>query len=91
MVLSCTGGYNGASLSAGGQYFSPARSSVTNLVARISCCLFQKIKMRKSQHIRTYAFLLHDSPMKFYPFLQKDVRRSCNRIYAETPHVVDLL
>ena len=44
MVLSCTGGYNGASLSAGGQYFSPARSSVTNLVARISCCLFENNK-----------------------------------------------
>ena len=69
MVLSCTGGYNGASLSAGGQYFSPARSSVTNLVARISCCLFQKIKMRKSQNIRTYAFLPHDLPMQFSPIL----------------------
>ena len=44
MVLSCTGGYNGASLSAGGQYFSPARSSVTNLVARISCYLFENNK-----------------------------------------------
>ena len=42
MVLSCTGGYNGVSLSAGGQYFSPARSSVTNLVVRISCYLFEK-------------------------------------------------
>ena len=66
MVLSCTGGYNGASLSAGGQYFSPARSSVTNLVVRISCYLFENNKkMRKSQHIRTYAFLLHDLLMKF--------------------------
>ena len=44
MVLSCTGGYNGASLSAGGQYFSPARSSVTNLVVRISCYLFENKK-----------------------------------------------
>ena len=25
--------------------------------------------MRKSQHIRTYAFLLHDLPMKFSPIL----------------------
>ena len=94
MVLSCTGGYNGASLSAGGQYFSPARSSVTNLAVRISCCLFQKIKMRKSQNIRTYAFLLHDLPMKFSPilpflarfrkkgawlFLQLDLRRNATR------------
>ena len=54
--------------------------------------------MRKSQHIRTYAFLLHDLLMKFSlifhrspTFTQKDVRRFCNRIYAETPHVVDVL
>ena len=44
MVLSCTGGYNGTSLSAGGQYFSPARSSVTNLAVRISCYLFENNK-----------------------------------------------
>ena len=44
MVLSCMGGYNGVSLSAGGQYFSSARSSVTNLVVRISCYLFEKNK-----------------------------------------------
>ena len=52
---------------------------------------FKKIKMRKSQHIRTYAFLLHDLIMNFSPFPQKDARRFCNRIYAEMPHVVDLL
>ena len=94
MVLSCTGGYNGASLSAGGQYFSPVRSSVTNLVVRISCYLFENKKMRKSQNIRTYAFLLHDLPMKFSPilpfltrfrkksawlFLQLDLRRNATR------------
>ena len=39
--------------------------------------------MRKSQHIRTYAFLLHDLLMN-----EKGARRFCNRIYAETPHVV---
>ncbi len=99
MVLSCTGGYNGASLSAGGgQYFSPVRLSVTNLAVRISCCLFQKIKMRKSQNIRTYAFLLHDLPMKFSPILpfftrfrKKGAWLLCNWIYAETPHAVLLL
>ena len=50
--------------------------------------------MRKSQHIRTYAFLLHDLPMKFSPilplltrfrkkgawlFLQLDLRRNATR------------
>ena len=40
---------------------------------------------------RTYAFLLHDLLMNFSPFPQKDVRRFCNRIYAETPHIVCVL
>ena len=55
---------------------------------------FLKIKMRKSQHIWTYAFLLHDLPMKFSPilpflarfrkkgawlFLQLDLRRNATR------------
>ena len=44
MVLFYAGGYNGVSLSAGEQYFSPARSSVTNLVVRISCYLFENKK-----------------------------------------------
>ena len=50
--------------------------------------------MRKSQYIRTYAFLLHDLPMKFSPilpfltrfrkksawlFLQLDLRRNATR------------
>ena len=50
--------------------------------------------MRKSQNIRTYAFLLHDLPMKFSPilplltrfrkkgawlFLQLDLRRNATR------------
>lgn len=54
--------------------------------------------MRKSQHIRTYAFLLHDLPMKFSPILplltrfrKKSVWLLCNWIYAETPHAVSLL
>ena len=54
--------------------------------------------MRKSQHIRTYAFLLHDLPMKFspiLPFLTRFRKKSawllCNWIYAETPHAVRLL
>ena len=85
MVLSCTGGYNGASLSAGGQYFSPARSSVTNLVVRISCYLFENKKMRKSQHIRTYAFLLHDLPMKFSPILPFLTRFRKKRRVAASP------
>ena len=45
--------------------------------------------------IRTYAFLLHDSYMKLFVifsslthFCKKNVRRFCNWIYAETPHVV---
>ena len=54
--------------------------------------------MRKSQHIRTYAFLLHDLPMKFSPILpfftrfrKKGAWLLCNWIYAETPHAVRLL
>ena len=85
MVLSCTGGYNGASLSAGGQYFSPVRSSVTNLVVRISCYLFENKKMRKSPNIRTYAFLLHDFPMKFSPILPFLTRFRKKRRVAVSP------
>ena len=36
--------------------------------------------MRKSQHIRTYAFLLHDLPMKFsliLPFLTRFRKKAC--------------
>lgn len=44
MVLSCTGGYNGVSLSAGEQRISPVRLSATNLVVRISCYLFENKK-----------------------------------------------
>ena len=36
--------------------------------------------MRKSQHIRTYAFLLHDLPMKFspiLPFLTRFHKKAC--------------
>ena len=44
MVLFCTGGYNGASLSQGGQCISPVRLSATNLSNRISCCLFENKK-----------------------------------------------
>ena len=54
--------------------------------------------MRKPQNIRTYAFLLHDLPMKFsliLPFLTRFRKKSawllCNWIYAETPHAVHLL
>ena len=54
--------------------------------------------MRKSQNIRTYAFLLHDLPMKFspiLPFLTRFRKKACgcfsNWIYAETPHAVRLL
>ena len=54
--------------------------------------------MRKSQNIRTYAFLLHDLPMKFLLILlfltlshKKGARLFCNRIYAETPHAVNKL
>ena len=54
--------------------------------------------MRKSQNIRTYAFLLHDLLMKFSPILpfltrfrKKGVWLLCNWIYAETPHAVALL
>ena len=54
--------------------------------------------MRKSQNIRTYAFLLHDLPMKFsliLPFLTRFRKKGawplCNWIYAETPHAVPLL
>ena len=36
--------------------------------------------MRKSQHIRTYTFLLHDLPMKFspiLPFLTRFRKKAC--------------
>ena len=36
--------------------------------------------MRKSQHIRTYAFLLHDLPMEFspiLPFLTRFRKKAC--------------
>ena len=94
MVLSCTGGYNGASLSAGGQYFSPARSSVTNLVARISCYLFENNKKCVSPNISglthfcyticLWSFLpsCHfspDSAKKRVAALQLDLRRNATR------------
>ena len=54
--------------------------------------------MRKSQNIRTYAFLLHDLPIKFSPILpfltwfrKKGAWLLCNWIYAETSHAVHLI
>ena len=43
--------------------------------------------MRKAHETWAYAFLLHDFYMNF-PISTKNVRRFCNRIYAETPHAV---
>ena len=42
--------------------------------------------MRKSKYIRTYAFLLHDLPMKFAALFcaQKSAWPLCNWIYADT-------
>ena len=44
---------------------------------------FPQIRNAQVLQTRTYAFLLHDLLMN-----EKGVRRFCNRIYAETPHIV---
>lgn len=42
--------------------------------------------MRKSQNIRTYAFLLHDLPMKFsliLPFLTRFRKKACGNLQPD--------
>ena len=41
--------------------------------------------MRKSQNIRTYAFLLHDLPIKFFPILPFLIRFRKKRRVAVSP------